>query len=95
MIFDTESGRFEAVENSNAQQAGGAGIESGQFAASKGVKVVLTGNMGPNAFQVLESAGIQVITGASGKVSEVFEKYKNGHFSAAKAPNAASKSGMS
>jgi len=49
IFFDTDSGNFEAQENTNAQFQGGAGIQSGQLVVSKGVEVVLTGNVGPNA----------------------------------------------
>lgn len=95
LIMDTDSGDFEAVENSHAQNSGGAGIQAGQLVVSKGVGVVLTGNMGPNAFQVVQSAGIKVITGVSGKISEVLERYKSGKFEAAKNPSVGSKSGIS
>ena len=95
LIIDTDTGNFEAVENSHAQNSGGAGIQAGQLVVSKGVEVILTGNMGPNAFQVVQSAGIKVITGVSGKISDVFEGYKSGKFEAAKKPSVSSKSGIS
>jgi predicted Fe-Mo cluster-binding NifX family protein len=93
--MDTDSGNFEAVENSHAQNSGGAGIQAGQLVVSKGVEVVLTGNMGPNAFQVVQSAGIKVITGVSGKISEVLERYKSGKLEVTKSPSVGSKSGIS
>ena len=95
LIFDTGSGDFETVENSHAQNSGGAGIQAGQLVVSKGVEVVLTGSMGPNAFEVAQSAGIKVITGVSGKISEALDSYKSGKFEAAKNPNVSSKSGIS
>ena len=48
IIAEPDTLDFEAVENSNAQAMGGAGIQSGQLVASKDVKAVLTGNCGPN-----------------------------------------------
>jgi predicted Fe-Mo cluster-binding NifX family protein len=95
LIMDTDTGKFEAVENSHAQNSGGAGIQAGQLVVSKGVEAVLTGNMGPNAFQVVQSAGVKVITGVSGKISEVLERYKSGKLEAAKSPSVSSKSGIS
>ena len=44
IIVDPDTMEFEAVENSNAMAAGGAGIATGQMIAEKGVNVVLTGN---------------------------------------------------
>jgi len=94
IIADPETMEFEAIDNSNAMAAGGAGIATGQTIASKGVNVVLTGNCGPNAHQVLSAAGIQVITGVSGKVSEAIQGYKSGQFQASSQPNVADHFGM-
>jgi len=86
--------QFEALENSSAMQAGGAGISTGQMIASKGVQVVLTGNCGPNAYQVLSAAGLQVITGVSGKIRDAIQAYKSGQFQATSQSNVAAHSGM-
>jgi predicted Fe-Mo cluster-binding NifX family protein len=80
IIADPETMEFEAVDNSSATAAGGAGISAGQVIADKGVEAVLTGNCGPNAYQVLSSAGIQVITGVSGKIKDAIEGYRAGKF---------------
>ena len=95
IIVDPEAMEFEALENSNAVAAGGAGISTGQMIAGKGVEVVLTGNCGPNAYQVLSAAGLQVITGVSGKIKDAIEEYKLGTFSATQQPNVADHFGMS
>jgi len=76
ILFDTDTNKFEAMENTGAQGMGGVGIQSGQIMADKGVETVLTGSCGPNAFQTLQAAGIKVITGASGTVQEAIDKYK-------------------
>ena len=95
IIVNPETMEFEALENSNAVAAGGAGISTGQMIAGKGVEVVLTGNCGPNAYQVLSAAGLQVITGVSGKIKDAIEEYKLGTFSAAQQPNVADHFGVS
>lgn len=87
IIADPETMEFEAVDNSSAMAAGGAGISAAQMIADKGVKAVLTGNCGPNAYQVLSPAGIQVITGVSGKAKDVIEGYRAGKFQASSQPN--------
>lgn len=78
VIVDLETMNFEVIENPNTDAFGGAGTNSAQLIASKGVEIVLTGDIGPNASRVLESAGIKVITGITGLVKDVIEKYKKG-----------------
>lgn len=93
IIIDVNSLEFEAVRNPNIDSMGGAGIQSGQLIAEKQAKIVLTGNAGPNAFQTLKAAGIEVITGVSGKISEVVQRYKNGEFKPSGGPSVGSKFG--
>jgi predicted Fe-Mo cluster-binding NifX family protein len=95
LVVDTDTLEYEAIKNPNIDAMGGAGIQSGQLMADKHVKAVITGNVGPNAFQTLQAAGIEVITGASGSVKEVVERYKRGEFKLTKAPTTGSKFGMS
>ena len=87
IVANPETMEFEAVDNSSAMAAGGAGISAAQMIADKGVKTVLTGNCGPNAYQVLSSAGIQVITGAAGTVKDAIEGYRAGKFQTSSQPN--------
>jgi len=89
IIVDPETMEFEALDNSNAQAMGGAGIATAQMLAGKGVEVVLTGNCGPNAYQTLAAAGIQVITGVSGSIRNAVEAYKAGGGQASTQPNVA------
>ena len=94
VIVDTDTGEADVSENLNKDGMGGAGIQSGQLMADKLVKVVLTGNVGPNAFQTLQAAGIEVITGVSGNVKEVIEKYKAGDFKSTSGPSVDSHFGV-
>lgn len=94
IFFDTDTGKFEAQENVNAQFQGGAGIQSAQLVNSKDAKAVLTGNVGPNAFQTLSAAGIQIYTGVSGTVKEAVEAYKSGKLKITEIPSVGSKFGM-
>ena len=94
IIADTETDGFEAVDNTSATAAGGAGISAAQMIVKKGVEAVLTGNCGPNAHQVLSPAGIKVITGVSGKVKDAIAEYKLGTYSPAQQANVPDHFGM-
>jgi predicted Fe-Mo cluster-binding NifX family protein len=94
VIVDSETMQFEAVPNMASGAMGGAGIQAAQTIASKGTKVLMTGNVGPNAFQALSAAGIRIVTGASGTVREVVEKYKRGELSETGAPTVRGHFGM-
>ncbi len=87
IIADSETLEFEAVKNPNIDGMGGVGIQSGQLMSEKEVKVVLTGNVGPNAFQTLQAAKVDIITGISGTVKEVIEKYKTGELKPVEKPS--------
>jgi len=94
IVVDTETMKFEAIDNPNIGATGGAGVQAGQLMASKQVKAVLSGNVGPNAFQSLQQAGIDIMSGVSGSIREAIEKYKKGEFKPIQSPSANSKSGM-
>lgn len=94
IIIETDTLKFEAVQNPNIEAMGGAGIQSGQLVAEKQIKAVITGNVGPNAFQTLQAAGIDVITGVSGSVKEAIEKYNKGEIKPTQGPSVNSKFGM-
>ncbi len=94
VLVNPDTLEFEAIENSNINQAGGTGIQSGQLMASKGIKAVLTGNVGPNAFQTLNAGGIDIYTGVSGSVKEAIEAYKSGKLKKTESPSVGSKFGV-
>jgi predicted Fe-Mo cluster-binding NifX family protein len=94
LIVDSETMQFEAVPNIASGAMGGAGIQAAQMIAGKGVRTLITGNVGPNAFQALSAAGIEIVTGASGTVREVVEKYKRGELRAIGAPTVGGHFGM-
>jgi predicted Fe-Mo cluster-binding NifX family protein len=79
LIIDSETSRFEAIENTAGQAFRGAGISAAQMIANKGVKVVIAGNFGPNAVNVLSTSGIKIFGGISGiTAKEAVEQYKTG-----------------
>ena len=60
IFVDTETMDFDAMDNSGAAAAGGAGISAAQLVADKNVGAVITGNVGPNAMNVLKAANIEI-----------------------------------
>lgn len=80
LIVDSETLQFTAIPNIGVEISGGAGINAAQTIANRDVKLVITGNIGPNSFRALSAAGIDVMTGASGKIREVIEKFKKGEY---------------
>jgi len=78
VIVDLESGDCEAVPNPGASGQRGAGMQAIVLAIGRDVKVVLTGYCSPTVYNQLEANGIEVLTGVSGTVGEIVEKYKRG-----------------
>lgn len=76
VIVDLETMAFEAVPNPGAAPERGPGMQAVVLAVSKDAKAVLTGYCGPAAQRHLSAAGIEVVTGLSGMVREVVNKYK-------------------
>ncbi|RLI17791.1 dinitrogenase iron-molybdenum cofactor biosynthesis protein [Candidatus Bathyarchaeota archaeon] len=94
MIVDSETLQFEAVPNMASGAMSGAGIQAAQTIASRGVKVLITGHVGPNAFQALSAAGLKIVTGVSGTVRDVIERYKRGELKETGAPTVGGHFGM-
>ncbi|MCK5225829.1 MAG: NifB/NifX family molybdenum-iron cluster-binding protein [Planctomycetes bacterium] len=94
IIADTETEEFDAIENSNVQASGGAGINSAKVVIDAGAKVVIAGNFGPNAQRTLDAAGIKSYAGAKGTVAEAIELFKSGKLTQATEPNVQSHFGM-
>lgn len=94
VIVESETMKFEAIPNLSQNAPSGAGIQAAQTVTSKDAKVLITGNVGPNAFQALSSAGIKIVTGASGTVREVIERYKRGELKETSTPTVRGHFGM-
>jgi predicted Fe-Mo cluster-binding NifX family protein len=77
LIYDTESGNFEVVENS-ADMAHGMGPKAVQIAIDNGAEVLISALPGGNAMEALKSSEIAVYDGRGLKASEAIEKFKNG-----------------
>ncbi|MGI6393401.1 MAG: NifB/NifX family molybdenum-iron cluster-binding protein [bacterium] len=79
IIYDLESGSFEALDNSvNLNTAQGAGIQAAQNIIKSGAKALISGHCGPKAFAVLSKAGVEVFSATAETVENAIEKYKKG-----------------
>jgi predicted Fe-Mo cluster-binding NifX family protein len=88
IIIDPETMAFDVLDNKQSLDLPqGAGIQAGKTIANAQANVLITGNCGPKAFSVLDRAGIQVVTGATGTITEVVQKFQNGDFQSAKGAN--------
>jgi predicted Fe-Mo cluster-binding NifX family protein len=90
VVVETDDRTFEAVENGGGELKGVAGLQAAQLVARRGARAVLTGSCGPNAQQALGAAGVEVITGCTGTVAQVVERFAAGQLQATAAPSAAS-----
>ena len=94
LIVDSESRRFEALENPAAMAPGGAGIQAAELVGKIGAKAVITGDCGPNAHEVLSAASIEIFLGASGTAREAVERFRRGELRTAPGPSAGMHAGM-
>jgi len=76
-VKDGKTGEVEAIENTSADQMGGAGISTAQMVAEKAVNAVITGNVGPRALDVLNQFSIEIYKG-EGPVKEALQKFIEG-----------------
>ncbi len=75
VLYDTENGKIEFLDNSAAANQGGAGIKAAQLLVDRGAGAVITYRCGENAAQVLNSAEIGLYKAQEGSVLENIEKY--------------------
>jgi MinD superfamily P-loop ATPase/predicted Fe-Mo cluster-binding NifX family protein len=78
LIIDQDSMEVMPVENPHTESQPCAGILVAEILAEEGVKLVIADLCGERAARALQQAEIKLITGASGKIRDVFEKYKRG-----------------
>jgi len=94
ILYDTETEKFEVMDNSASAAGGGAGIQTAQAIVNSGTEAVLTGNVGPNAFKALDAANIKIYTGVYGKIYEALIKLKEGSLKSPSVPSVESHHGL-
>jgi predicted Fe-Mo cluster-binding NifX family protein len=75
LIIDSNTMKFESVQNLNIEQDSEIWIKSAKLLAEKGVSILLTGNCGTNTVRIFKDAGVQVITRMNGRVMDVIEHF--------------------
>ena len=94
VVVDVDSMEYKAFMNESAMGMGGVGVQAAQTVIKTGAEVLITGNVGPNAFQVLSESGIKILTGVSGTVNDVIDKFKEGALQEAPNPSVEAHAGI-
>ena len=88
VVYDMESGAFEALDNTqNMNAVQGAGIQTAENISRLGAECVITGNCGPKAFRALHAAGVKVMLCSGGTVRSAVERFKAGDMKEAESAN--------
>ncbi|MFH1415390.1 MAG: NifB/NifX family molybdenum-iron cluster-binding protein [Elusimicrobiota bacterium] len=75
IIIDSETMKFEPVQNPGLSAMGGAGPQAAKTISDKGANVLITGVVGPNAQNALVQYNIKTVTGISGTVKDAVDNY--------------------
>ncbi len=85
IVYDTDSGSYEAIENT-VSQAHGAGPRVVQMIASLGVDAVILPGIGSNAFDALTAAGVKAYIGKPVSVEENVKMFLEGNLEEVHSP---------
>lgn len=75
VIFDSESNKYNFIENDGSKAGGGAGIAAANQVIELGIKTIITGNLGPNAYELILKDGIKAYTSEEVSVEECIKNY--------------------
>ena len=81
VLFDTESGSHEFLDNGAAASQGGAGIKAAQMLVDSGTAALITYRCGENAAEVLNTADVKMYKAQDGSVAGNLAKLKDGKLS--------------
>jgi predicted Fe-Mo cluster-binding NifX family protein len=88
MVVDTETMKFEAMDNSvNVNAFKGAGIQAATMVCEKGAEVLMTGYCGPKAFTTLQAGGVKVVNDVTGTIRDAIAALKVGKVTYATSAN--------
>lgn len=89
VIYDTDTGKWEAFPNDAPEAGVGAGIVAAETVIKHGPQVVLTGYIGTHGEKKLRSANIRIVQDEEGTVLSAIDKYVKKHPECKTAPTAA------
>ena len=78
LIYDTENGNEEILDNSAIAESAGAGIKASQTIVDAEVEILLTPRCGENAAEVLEAGEVKMYRTFKGTARENIEAFKEG-----------------
>lgn len=78
LIYDTENGNEEILDNSAIAESAGAGIKASHTIVDAEVEVLLTPRCGENAAEVLEAGEVKMYRTFKGTARENIEAFKEG-----------------
>lgn len=87
-IVDTETAKWQVLENPALSASGGAGVQAAQFIAEQGAQAIISGAFGPNAYDTLAAADIEMylFPGNQGNTAnEILEMFNSGQLAKAEA----------
>ena len=88
IVFDTETGHSEYIDNLGNQQASkGAGIHAAQNVVRAGAEAIISGHIGPKAYAALESGNVKVFQSEVKNIQDVIEDFRQGHLTQVDSPD--------
>lgn len=81
VLYDTDNGKYDFLDNSAAASQGGAGIKTAQMLVDLDAKVLITHRCGENAAEVLNSADIEIFKARAGTIQDNITGYNDGKLS--------------
>jgi predicted Fe-Mo cluster-binding NifX family protein len=77
VVVDTDTNKFEVIDNTAISSEGGAGIKASQSVVDSGAKAVITFHLGQNAADVLNAADVKILKAVPGDIENVVAKFKS------------------
>lgn len=74
LVFNSEDGSINYIENTAAAASGGAGIKAAQLLADASIDAVATPRCGTNAAEVLEGANVKIYRTSGDDLKENMDK---------------------